>query len=66
MNIALLLEMAAEAAPDRTALVCEGQRWTYGELLAAAGGAVDVIRESSTTGWPMPIWPGCWAGSRLP
>ena len=49
MNIALLLEMAAEAAPHRTALVCEGQRWTYAELLAAARGAVEVIRESGAT-----------------
>ena len=28
MNIALLLEMAADAAPDRIALVCEGKRWS--------------------------------------
>ena len=41
MNIALLLEMAAEAAPDRIGLVCDGKRWTYADLLAAAGGAVD-------------------------
>jgi len=49
MNIALLLEMAAEAAPDRVAVVCEGQRWTYGDLLAAARGAVEIIRESGAT-----------------
>ncbi|MBO9516992.1 MAG: acyl--CoA ligase [Porphyrobacter sp.] len=46
MNIALLLEMAADAAPDRIALVCEGKRWTYGELLAAARGAFELIRQS--------------------
>ncbi|WP_334182828.1 class I adenylate-forming enzyme family protein [Novosphingobium sp.] len=46
MNIALLLEMAAEAAPDRVALVCEGKRWTYGDLLAAARGAFELIRQS--------------------
>lgn len=46
MNIALLLEMAAEAAPDRTALVCDGKRWTYGDLLSAARGAFELIQES--------------------
>jgi acyl-CoA synthetase (AMP-forming)/AMP-acid ligase II len=38
--------MAAEAAPDRVALVCEGKRWTYGDLLAAARGAFELIRQS--------------------
>lgn len=46
MNISLLLEMAAEAAPDRVGLVCEGERWTYGALLAAARGAAEMIRTS--------------------
>ncbi len=46
MNIALLLEMAADAAPDRTGLVCEGKRWTYAQLLAAARGAVELIEAS--------------------
>jgi len=46
MNIALLLEMAAEAAPDRVGLVCDGKRWTYGELLSAARGAFELIQES--------------------
>lgn len=46
MNIALLLEMAAEAAPDRVGLVCDGKRWTYAELLAAARGAFELIQES--------------------
>ncbi|WP_374526954.1 class I adenylate-forming enzyme family protein [Novosphingobium sp.] len=46
MNIALLLEMAAEAAGDRIALVCDGKRWTYGELLDAARGACELIRDS--------------------
>ncbi|MYL98074.1 AMP-binding protein [Novosphingobium sp. FGD1] len=46
MNIALLLEMAAEAAPGRTALVCDGKRWTYGDLLAAARGAFELIQQS--------------------
>ena len=46
MNIALLLEMAAEAAPDRVGLVCDGKRWTYAELLAAARGAFELIDQS--------------------
>ena len=49
MNIALLLEMAAEAAPDRTGLVCDGKRWTYAELLAAARGAVAAIEASGAS-----------------
>lgn len=49
MNIALLLEMAAGAAPDRTALVCDGKRWTYFELFSAVAGAVEVIRASGAT-----------------
>lgn len=46
MNISLLLEMAAEAGGDRVALVCDGKRWTYGDLLAAARGAFELIQES--------------------
>ncbi|GAA0319020.1 fatty acid--CoA ligase family protein [Sphingomonas oligophenolica] len=46
MNIALFLEMAAEGAPDRTGLVCDGRRWRYDELLAGARGAAEVIRKS--------------------
>ncbi|MDE2301315.1 MAG: acyl--CoA ligase [Sphingomonadales bacterium] len=46
MNIALLLEMAAEAGADRVGLVCDGKRWTYGELLSAARGAFELIEQS--------------------
>ena len=46
MNIALLLEMAADAAPDRIGLVCDGKRWTYTELLSAARGAFELIEQS--------------------
>lgn len=49
MNIALLLEMAAEAAPARIALVCDGKRWTYADLLAAARGASQLIADSDCT-----------------
>jgi acyl-CoA synthetase (AMP-forming)/AMP-acid ligase II len=46
LNIALILQMAAEAAPDAMALVCDGRRWTYGALYRAARGAAALIRES--------------------
>lgn len=46
MNIALFLEMAADAAPDRIGLVCDGQRWSYARLLAGARGAAALIRDS--------------------
>lgn len=46
MNISLLLEMAADAAGDRIGLVCNDQRWTYQQLLDAARGAADVIRDA--------------------
>jgi acyl-CoA synthetase (AMP-forming)/AMP-acid ligase II len=46
MNLALFLEMAADAAGERTALVCDGKRWSYAELLAAARGACELIRDS--------------------
>ncbi|WIW90104.1 AMP-binding protein (plasmid) [Sphingobium sp. V4] len=49
MNIALFLEMAAEAAPDRIGLVCDGQRWTYAQLLAGARGAAALLRETGCT-----------------
>ena len=41
MNIVLLLQMAAEADPDRIGLVCDGRRWSYGELLRATQGAAE-------------------------
>lgn len=46
MNIALFLEMAADAAADRTAIVCDGKRWSYAQLLAGARGAAALIRET--------------------
>ena len=36
MNIALFLQMAAEACPDRRALTHDGKHYTYGELYGAA------------------------------
>jgi acyl-CoA synthetase (AMP-forming)/AMP-acid ligase II len=47
MNISLILQMAADAEPDRIGLVCEGRRWSYGELLRAAKGAALNIGKST-------------------
>ena len=49
MNIALFLEMAADAAPDRIGLVCDGQRWSYARLLIRDSGCshVALLDESS-------------------
>ncbi|MFT5481375.1 MAG: acyl-CoA synthetase (AMP-forming)/AMP-acid ligase II [Halieaceae bacterium] len=47
MNITLLLQMAANTAPDRVALVCDGRRWTYGELMSTARGAADYLSSNN-------------------
>lgn len=47
MNIALLLQMAADAGPDRVGLVCDDRRWTYGELLRAAQGAAQMLADTA-------------------
>ena len=46
MNISLLLQMAADAEPERTGLVCEARRWSYDSLLRAARGAALNISQS--------------------
>jgi acyl-CoA synthetase (AMP-forming)/AMP-acid ligase II len=46
MNLELVLQMAAEAEPERIGLVCDGRRWNYSALLAAARGAAANIRHS--------------------
>jgi acyl-CoA synthetase (AMP-forming)/AMP-acid ligase II len=46
MNLSLILQMAAEAEPDRIGLVCDGRRWSYGGLLRAAQGAATRFSES--------------------
>src|ERR1700757_2397595 len=38
--------MAADAAPDRVGLTCDGRNWTYAELWAAATGAAVEITKS--------------------
>ncbi|BBX69096.1 class I adenylate-forming enzyme family protein [Mycolicibacterium psychrotolerans] len=46
MSISLLLEMAASADPDRTAVVDDDTRFTTGELSALADGGAQVIASS--------------------
>ena len=46
MNIAMALEMAAEAFPDRIAVSSGGAGLTYAELLSAARSAGAAIRDS--------------------
>jgi acyl-CoA synthetase (AMP-forming)/AMP-acid ligase II len=46
MNISLILQMAADAEPERIGLVCDGRRWSYGALLCAAKGAAVSIAKS--------------------
>jgi acyl-CoA synthetase (AMP-forming)/AMP-acid ligase II len=46
MNISLVLQMAADAEPERIGVVCEGRRWSYGALLQAARAAAADIAGS--------------------
>lgn len=46
MKISLLLEMAADADPERIGLVCDGRRWSYEALLRAARGAAQLFIDS--------------------
>jgi acyl-CoA synthetase (AMP-forming)/AMP-acid ligase II len=46
MNLSLVLQMAADAEPERIGLVCDGRRWSYGALLGAARGAAAAIQGS--------------------
>src|SRR5271156_2678912 len=46
MNISLVLQMAADAEPDRIGLVCDRRRWSYGAVFAAARGAARLIATS--------------------
>ena len=48
MNIALILQMAAEAEPQRIGLVCDGRRWSYQSLLRTAQGAAVNILSKGT------------------
>ncbi len=46
MNISLILQMAADAEPERIGLVCDGKRWSYSALRSAAQGAAEIIEKS--------------------
>lgn len=46
MKISLFLEMAADAGPERIALVCDERRWSYSALLRAARGAAVLLQNS--------------------
>jgi len=48
MSISLLLEMAASAEPNRTAVVSDGVRLTAGELSALADGGAGVVSATTT------------------
>ena len=41
--------MAGDSSPDRIGLVCDGKRWSYGELLAAARGGAELIAASGAS-----------------
>jgi acyl-CoA synthetase (AMP-forming)/AMP-acid ligase II len=49
MNLSLILQMAADTESERIGLVCEGRRWSYGDLLRAARGAALNISKSTCT-----------------
>lgn len=46
MNISLVLQMAADADPERIGVVCDGRRWSYAALQRAAQGAAAIIEKS--------------------
>ncbi len=46
MNVAMLLQMAAEACPDRRALTSAGRHYTYKQLYDGARAAAQLIRSS--------------------
>lgn len=49
MNISLILQMAADAEPERIGMVCDGRRWSYRSLLRAAQGAAHSISNSGVS-----------------
>lgn len=73
MNLMMLLEMAASALGDRTALTSGSDSLTYAELLDAAGGAAESIRASdcaysalidvNSPAVPVALFGSAWAGA---
>jgi acyl-CoA synthetase (AMP-forming)/AMP-acid ligase II len=49
MNISLILQMAADAEPERIGLTCEARRWSYRSLLRAAQGAAHGFANSGVS-----------------
>jgi acyl-CoA synthetase (AMP-forming)/AMP-acid ligase II len=72
MNLMMLLEMAASGFGERLAVVNEGERLTYADLLRAAGAAADAIAASgakhaaildvSSLALPIGLFAAAWAG----
>ena len=72
MNLMMLLEMAASGFGERVAIVSEGERLTYADLLRAAGAAAEAIAESgakhaaildvSSLALPIGLFGAAWAG----
>jgi fatty-acyl-CoA synthase len=47
VNLSLLLEIAAEGMPDRTAIVCGDQRLSYSEVLGRSRDAAGLIQDAA-------------------
>ena len=68
----MLLEMAASGPADRVALCCGEDRLAAADLMAAAGGAASLVRESgadhvalldeSSPAFPIALFGASWAG----
>lgn len=72
MNLMMLLEMAAQAAPDRIAIGTLAEGLTYGRLYELAGGAAAGLREGpaervlytdvSSPSLPVALFAASWSG----
>ncbi len=72
MNLMMLLEMAAQAAPDRTAIGGRADGYSYARLFELAGGAAGWLREQpaprvvysdvSSPALPVALLAASWAG----
>jgi acyl-CoA synthetase (AMP-forming)/AMP-acid ligase II len=72
MNLMMLLEMSAEGMGDRTAVVCDADRWTHADLFAGAGRLAAKIRDAgvervamldvSSPAVPLALFGSAWAG----
>ncbi len=72
MNLMMLLEMAAQAAPDRLAIGTLAEGLTYGRLYELAGGAAAQLRDGpadrllytdvSSPALPVALFAASWAG----